>query len=150
MNKCSKLLIIFSLIICLIIVAGCSSPTLPKLHVTVESQVISSNVEIFFYDENNVDTAMCPYQELLEALDVPSHNIKYHEKSHSLEIRKGETYIFLTEENKNPIVNTQLQEIPAPPVMKDGQLCIPIKFIAETLGYKVIWNEAEKRIEITS
>lgn len=150
MEKHVNLLLIFSLIICIFIVAGCTTPpSEPKLHVTVEDQVISSSVEVFFYDESNVDTAMFPYKELLEALEVPSQNITYHEKSHSLEIRKGETYIFLTEENKNTVVNTQLQEIPAPPIMKDGKFCIPIKFIAETLGYKVTWNETEKRIEIT-
>lgn len=148
MVKYLKLALIFVLLIQLFMVTSCTNS--PEFQLTVNGKSVKSSVDVFFYDENDTDTAMFPYKELLEALEVPAQGIKYHEKSHSLEIRLGETYIFLTEENKYPLVNTQLSEITAPPVIKEGQFCIPIKFVAEALGYKFNWNETEKIIEIAS
>lgn len=145
MKKCLIFPSIFFLFL-LFAASGCSSNSEPKLHIIVEGNVVNSGIEVFFLEEGNIETAMYPYKEFLKALNVT--DVNYHEKSHSLEIRHRDTYIFLTEDNP-PLVNTQILEIAANPVMKDGQFCIPVKFVAETLGYRVTWSEEEKRIEMT-
>ena len=52
--------------------------------------------------------------------------------------------------NNNVIsFNGVKKETDVPPVLLSGRQYVPIRFIAEELGYEVKWNEKDNTVEIT-
>lgn len=64
-------------------------------------------------------------------------------------IEEKEPFIKMTIGSKEIYINGEKQTMDLAPFIKDNKVCIPIRFLAETLGYKVEWNNDKKEIKIT-
>jgi hypothetical protein len=50
--------------------------------------------------------------------------------------------------SKTARVNGQAVSLDVPPELKDGRTLVPIRFVAENMGYKVLWYPQEKKVVI--
>lgn len=60
-----------------------------------------------------------------------------------------EPLIKMTIGSKEVYINGKKQTIDLAPFMKDNKACVPVRFLVETLGYKVEWDNNKKEIKIT-
>lgn len=51
-------------------------------------------------------------------------------------------------DKKQALVNGQMIELDQPPIISNGRSLVPIRFVSEHLGYKVVWDAKERRIDI--
>lgn len=61
----------------------------------------------------------------------------------------GNTAIQLTIENTNAYVNGQLNTLDTPAKIVNGRTLVPVRFISESLGVNVKWDEAMRQVIIT-
>jgi inhibitor of cysteine peptidase len=72
-------------------------------------------------------------------------------KETSQAIVKNKTIEVLIEPNNQAVlVNGQVQFLDTTSRIQDGRILVPIRFVAETLGYKVTWNATNYRIDIST
>ncbi len=88
---------------------------------------------------------LVPYRAILEKL---GYKVKWdvHKATITAE-KEGSTLSMIMNENIYTI-NGEKVEYDTPPVLLSGRQYIPIRLIAESLGYEVIWNEAENTVEL--
>lgn len=78
-----------------------------------------------------------------------SVDAKFAKSGESLSTDKEQTTIILTIGQKLAQVNGEYVVNDVAPVLKNDRTMLPIRFIAEELGAKVAWNEAEQQVTIT-
>ena len=52
--------------------------------------------------------------------------------------------------NKNIKINNQTKEMDVAPFLQSNRTFVPIRFIAESFGYKVDWNEKDEIVIISN
>ena len=60
------------------------------------------------------------------------------------------TTIELTVGSNKAFVNGSYLELDVPPIVKNGRVLVPIRFISEALGYDVEWDDAKRAVIIKS
>lgn len=63
-------------------------------------------------------------------------------------INKGDLSLSFDSKQNTVIVDSKPKEFPVLPIEVDGKLMVPLRFVAESLGAKVDWNESTKLINI--
>ena len=97
---------------------------------------------------------LLPLRELLENLGVQNddEHIKYDPKDKSVTINKDDTSIQLAAGNKTAYVNGSPVELEVAPVFyvkdSDGKVYIPLAFVSEALGKKVVWDDFSRMVLI--
>lgn len=95
---------------------------------------------------------LLPLREMLVNLGVPNddEHIIYNELEKSVTVRMDQTRIYLAEGNKTAYVNEQPVTLDAAPVLykKNGRMYIPLRFVAEALEKKVVWDGTANSIYI--
>lgn len=95
-------------------------------------------------------TTMLPFRAILNALGVRDDAIKWNEKSQSIEIRRGNQYIFLVIGNCGALVNDKFITLSVPPYIENGRALVPVRFVSEVLGSDVKWVKNTKTVIITN
>lgn len=67
-------------------------------------------------------------------------DIKYVEDGKTVKIKKDKTNIELEIASKEARVNGKQVELDVKPFIKDDSLFVPLRFVSEALGKKVIWD----------
>ncbi len=71
-------------------------------------------------------------------------------KDNKVEIRKGSNLIVLTLGSKEAVVNGQKSMMDsAPGTLPPGRTFVPLRFISETLGTTVVYDQATQTIKIS-
>lgn len=95
---------------------------------------------------------LLPLRELLVNLGVPDDNehIAYNNEEKSVTILKDQTRIYLAAGNQTAYVNDQPIRLNVAPVIydKNGRIYIPLRFVAEALDKKVVWDGSNYAIFI--
>lgn len=65
-------------------------------------------------------------------------------------LSKGDNVILLTIDSKTAYLNENAVELDCEPVIKAGRTFLPIRFIAESFGYIVGWNNDAREVSIAS
>jgi len=97
---------------------------------------------------------LLPLRELLVNLGVQNddEHIIYNHDDKSVTIKKDDTTIFLAVGNKTAYVNGSPTELDVAPVFyvknNDGKVYIPLAFVSEALGKKVVWNGISRAVLI--
>ncbi len=107
----------------------------------IGGEVKKLNAEPFI--ENG--TTLIPLRGVLEALGA---KVEWKPDTKQVVIAKGEDKIILTINSKTAIVNGNDVELSELPKIVKGNTLIPLRFVAENMGYEVKWNEAEEKISI--
>lgn len=92
---------------------------------------------------------MLPFRAIFNSLGVSDSEIKWNQSSRSIEVRSGNTYLFLIIGNSGALVNEKLITLNAAPYIENGRTYVPIRFVSEALGADVKWNNTTKTVTIT-
>jgi len=95
---------------------------------------------------------LLPLREMLVNLGVPNDDghIIYNELEKSVTVLKDQTRIYLTEGDKTAYVDEQPLTLDVAPVLyeKNKRMYIPLRFVAEALDKKVVWDGQANSIYI--
>ncbi|MCK9860410.1 stalk domain-containing protein [Paenibacillus sp. ATY16] len=97
------------------------------------------------YTKNGV--TFVPMRELFKALNA---SVTWEEKAQTIIIRKDYTSITLTIGNKVALINGKSVKLDAAPEIKNNTTFVPARFVAESLGGTVKWDNAKQAVRITT
>jgi len=63
-------------------------------------------------------------------------------------IQYGDITITMQIGNKTVFVNGKASLLDAPPVIKNGRTFVPLRFLSETFGCEILWNNATQEIVV--
>jgi hypothetical protein len=110
------------------------------------------------YTDNGVKTAMdvapyiknsrtyLPARFVCEALGA---DVEWDQGTKTVTITKGGTVIKLTVNSVAASVNGQPETLATAPEITDGRTCLPIRYVAQTLGATVGWVQSTRTVTIT-
>lgn len=88
---------------------------------------------------------LLPWRELFDALGAEA---EWDEGKKQLVAQKGDTTMVLKLEQKHVEVNGEVKTTDRPPVMINGELMVPLRFISEALGDNVYWDEEGRTVKV--
>jgi len=96
------------------------------------------------------NSTLLPLRELLVKLGVPNddEHISYNSTEKSVTIWDGKTRIFFLIGQKEAYVDDKPIALNAAPILYRNSAYIPLRFVAETLKRKVVWEGASKTVFI--
>lgn len=129
---------------------GCSAQNIKNTAVLqIGSTVISING-----NESRLDTApviqngrtLLPLRAVVEGL---GGSVAWEEETRTAVFAKGDKVIFMTIGSNTAFVNTTEFTMDVEPVIIGGRTMLPIRFVAENLGFQVEWDEITQKITVT-
>ncbi|MCP1308875.1 stalk domain-containing protein [Paenibacillus tyrfis] len=113
----------------------------PQVQLSVNGQLIAQKTG---YIDRGV--TMVPFRVLLNRMKA---EYLWHAEDSSLHMTSGTTKVELKPGSSTAIVNGQPMTLDAEPKMVDGRIFVPLRFVAESLGAKVQWDDVLYRAEVT-
>ncbi|MCC2686143.1 MAG: hypothetical protein K0R75_3042 [Paenibacillaceae bacterium] len=92
------------------------------------------------------DTTMVPFRGIFERIDA---NFRWDDLTRTLSADKGKTSLVLQPDLGVALVNGKSVALQTAPTIVDGHIYVPLRFIAETLGATVGWNQQLYRASLT-
>ncbi|MCC8168964.1 MAG: copper amine oxidase N-terminal domain-containing protein [Oscillospiraceae bacterium] len=93
------------------------------------------------------DRTLVPLRFIFEKLGA---DVLWSDEERKITVRDNGTEIILQIDNNTATVNGEESEIDVPPMIIDDKTLIPVRFLAENLGYNVEWNQAHQTAIITA
>jgi hypothetical protein len=90
---------------------------------------------------------MVPLRKIFEALGA---SIEWNAKTQTLTATLGDTIVKLTIGDTKGYVNNAAVTLEQPAVIVNEKTLVPVRFIGESFGAKVGWDEATKTVILTS
>lgn len=129
--------------------SGCSAQGANTVVLGVGSKIMTVNGQTFELDTEPIlqnDRTLLPLRSVVEGL---GGSVAWEEETGTAVFAKGENVIFITIGSKTAFVNTEKHILDTVPIIIDGRTMLPIRFVAENLGFKVEWNESTSEITVT-
>ena len=114
-----------------------------KINVNLNSKPLNFDVN----PEIMNGRTMVPMRGIFEALGA---KITWDDATKTVTAVKDSDVIKVTIGKKSVDKNGEIMEIDAAPVIKDGRTLGPVRFISESLGYNVRWDDKTSTVYITS
>lgn len=114
-----------------------------KINVTLDSKPLNFDVN----PEIMHGRTMVPMRGIFEALGA---TISWDDETKTVTAVKDSDVIKATIGKKSVDKNGEIMEIDSAPVIKDGRTLVPVRFISESLGYNVRWDDKTSTVHITS
>lgn len=95
--------------------------------------------------ENN--SVLVPLRGIFESLDA---KVDWNGQNQQITIQKTDKTIILNIGSKTATVNNQSLSLTAPPKFVNGATFVPLRFIGESLGAEVAWEQASQTVKITT
>ena len=132
-----------ALLLALVLTCGIQTATAKDIGVVLNGKPIS------------FDTAPCldngrvlvPMRGILESL---GYTVEWQNDTRSVLASNSETRILMPLGSKTVTVNNKSVSVDAPAKLVSGRTLVPLRFLAEYSGAEVVWNNAEKTVNITS
>jgi exopolysaccharide biosynthesis protein len=105
----------------------------PQVQIEVNGQLVD---EFRGFIQN--DTTMVPFRGIFERIDA---SFRWDGTTRTLSATKGKTTLVLQPDVALALVNGKSVALQIAPTIVDGHIYIPLRFIAETLGATVGWNQ---------
>lgn len=90
--------------------------------------------------------AFIPVRYLARALGVPDDKISWSPSANTVTLITGKTTITLAVGGKVMYVGQEAKEMDVAPLLKDGRVYLPARYVAEALGYEVGWDDGNQVI----
>ncbi|SFK79629.1 Predicted protein [Paenibacillus sp. 1_12] len=91
------------------------------------------------------DVTMVPFRVLLNRIQA---DYSWNPADASLHLSKGQLSAVLTPGSTTGLLNGQPVELDAAPQVVDGLMYVPLRFVAESLGAELEWNDSLYRVNI--
>ena len=96
------------------------------------------------YIEN--DRTLVPIRALAEAMGF---TVLWEDETQTVTVRDGETEIVFVIDSDKAAVNGEAFALDVPARLTSDRTFIPLRFVSENMGAKVVWNEADRSITVT-
>jgi len=121
-----------------------------KVELTINStSVVVNNRPLILdtapYIDSKSNRCLVPVRFISEIL---GYDVKWDDKVKQVEVIKDKTKIVLQIGNGSALINGETVILDQPPVIKNNRTFVPIRFIAETLGCSVLWDNVLQKITI--
>lgn len=113
----------------------------PVISLKLDGIYIKSDVSS--YIENN--RTMVPIRVISESLGA---NVDWNEETKTVTVENDENKIELTIGSKTAVVNGKNISLDAPAVIQQSRTFVPVRFVAEQLGWGVDWNQDSYTVNI--
>ena len=133
--------LISALGICTASVAFASDANVP-IDITINGNYIKTDCATYETD----GTSFVPIRSISDALGA---SLEWNEDEKKATITRGETIIILYEDKKQAYVNDKPMFLSHSVRITNDKLFVPVRFLAESFGALVAWNEKYHNIEIT-
>ncbi|CAM3968958.1 copper amine oxidase N-terminal domain-containing protein [Alkalicoccus chagannorensis] len=94
--------------------------------------------------ENN--RFLIPLREVMESLDA---SVQYEHSTQSIRIIRGSTRVGLNVRSTTAYVNNARFQLDQQPVLIDGRTFVPLRFVSESLGASVGWNQQTREASVS-
>ena len=108
-------------------------------------EVVLPNINAYF--DTDIGIIMAPITLFSNELDV---DVDYDIEAGTVILSREDTTMLFTVEETAAKLNSRNVTLDTPPVLKDGEVYVPLRFAAENLGYELDWNSEGKRVEIST
>lgn len=135
-------------IICLIMVFILLLPTIvfsydEPISVTLDGEKLAFDVEPALIDGRT----MVPIRAIFEAMGAV---VEWDNNTQSAICTKGDTVVKMTIDSPTIYINERASQMDTSPVIINGRTLAPARFVAESFGYKVEWDNENAIAKITS
>lgn len=132
--------------------AFCTSPSLGILAVREKinaPRLIIDGKERFFPQRPEIinDRTFVQLRSIFEAMNA---KVVWNQETQTVTAVKGNRTISLTLDSEKALLNSKKIQLDAPPVLFQGSMYVPLRFVGEALGATVIWENATRTIQIIS
>lgn len=93
------------------------------------------------------ERTMVPFRAIFEAAGA---DVIWDEEAQTVIAVKGDTSVTLQVGNTNAFVNSELVTLDAPAVITEDFTFVPLRFVMESLGAEVTWDDASYSVGITT
>ncbi|ABO49167.1 copper amine oxidase domain protein [Desulforamulus reducens MI-1] len=90
-----------------------------------------------------------PIRYLAYACGVVEQDVQWHHVFETVTLKRKDTTLQLQVGINQAIKNDLVEELDISPIMKGDRTYLPARWIAESLGYQVQWNEKSKTMVIS-
>ncbi|WDH81179.1 N-acetylmuramoyl-L-alanine amidase family protein [Paenibacillus urinalis] len=97
--------------------------------------------------ENINSKVMIPIRVVSEKL---GYSVGWEQKTKTVTIKQDQTVIKMVAGKKTATVNGSTVNLDAAPIIKNGTTLVPIRFVGETMGLQVSWNNQSKTVYLNS
>jgi len=111
-----------------------------SIYINGEKQSFSNQAVI----ENG--STLVPLRGIFESLGA---NVQWNQPTQTIESSKGNTKVWLKIGSKNAKVDGNVVSLSVPAQVKNGKTLVPLRFISESLGANVEWNQKNETVTIT-
>ena len=148
--KKSMLALLTAILILALFSCGCSAQNSKNAAILqIGSNVISINGSESILDAVPIiqnDRTLLPLRAVVEGL---GGSVAWEDETKTAVFAKGGKVIFMTIGSKTAFVNTTEYTMDTEPVIIDGRTMLPIRFVAENLGFDVAWDENTRTITVS-
>ncbi|GEA15431.1 copper amine oxidase-like protein [Moorella sp. E308F] len=113
---------------------------------TGEVQGNNPTMDVVPFIEN--DRAYVPVRYLAYALGVAEKDVAWDDETQTVTLRMDGTTLELKVGDKTLYVDGKPQVMDVTPLLRDGRVFLPARFVAEAFGYHVLWNDIMQHIKI--
>ena len=135
--------IIITIVAVLLILIPVSAQAENEITVYLNNRQLTFDVPPVMYN----DRVMVPFRALGEAIGAEVEWIGEFEQVH---VKKGNDYNVLAIGNdiaiKHNSIKTIVVQMDVPPYVTDGRTLVPLRYVAESLGLDVEWNDADQSV----
>lgn len=145
-NNTRVFLKITALVAAIILIAASGAPFLsasastPPVRIVLDEANLNVNVHMV---RNRV---MLPYREIAEGLGA---QVAWDAGRRSVSVTLGDSAVSLTVDNANATANGRNVTLDAAPVLVDGRVFVPLRFLASELGWRVVWRADTRTVALT-
>ncbi|WP_338826078.1 hypothetical protein MTBGP_03400 [Moorella thermoacetica] len=107
-------------------------------YVGSDYKVVNSKMDVSSFIENS--RAYVPVRYLAYALGVAEKDVNWDEASQTVTLSMEGTTVKLQVGSKTLYVNGKPQEMDVTPLLRDGRVFLPARFVAEAFGYEVFYR----------
>lgn len=87
------------------------------------------------------DRIYVPLRYISEAFDA---QVEWMDEQREITIKKGSSTIKMTPDSLEFMINGKKHSLDVKPVIREGRTFVPIRFVAESLGLSVTWDEGKR------
>ncbi|CAK4836414.1 unnamed protein product [Aphanomyces euteiches] len=113
----------------------------PQVQVAVNGQFMDEFRGFVFKQKT-----MVPFRGIFERIQA---EFKWDDAKRVLTAKKGETSLVLRPDDLTAEVNGLPVALDVAPTIREGHIYIPLRFVAETLGAKVVWDQSLYRAQLS-
>ncbi|WP_096200261.1 copper amine oxidase N-terminal domain-containing protein [Bacillus sp. FJAT-45350] len=117
-------------------------------HAYSDVSIYIENGDKQYYNNEGViqnGTTLVPLRGIFESLGA---TVQWNQKDKTIEATKGNTTVWLKIGSKTAKVNGKAVTIAVPPQVREGRTLVPLRFISQSLGETVHWDNATRTVSI--